>query len=133
MVIGILQFELLIPEPESIKDKRRVVRSIKDRLHQEHQVSVAEVADHDNLSRALLGLACVGTDAKRVAEVLDHVTEKLRDPLYARMEFHLGECRRQVLSGVEAVESPEAPIDSDALATEMLKRFDEDASRSEGS
>jgi uncharacterized protein YlxP (DUF503 family) len=126
MVIGILQFELLIPEPESIKDKRRVVRSIKDRLHQEHQVSVAEVAEQDNLARAELGLACVGTDAKRVAEVLDHVTEKLRDPLYSRMEYHLGECRRQVLSGVDVAETGEAPIDTDALASEMLRRFNDD-------
>ena len=43
MVVGILQFELLVPGATSLKDKRRVVKSVKDRLHREHLVSVAEV------------------------------------------------------------------------------------------
>ncbi len=42
--VGILQFELLIRQRRSLKDKRRVVRSVRDRLHREHLVSVAETA-----------------------------------------------------------------------------------------
>jgi uncharacterized protein YlxP (DUF503 family) len=120
MVVGILQFELLIHGAESIKDKRRVVRSVKDRLHREHQVSVAEVAAQDKLNIAVLGLACVGSDGARVGEVLDHVTEKLR----AVPDAELGEASRQILHGSE-IEVAASEPDTDALAREMLARFDQ--------
>ena len=51
MVVGILQIEVSIDGSTSLKDKRRVVSSLKDRLHREHQVSVAEV---DLLERRFL-------------------------------------------------------------------------------
>ncbi len=127
MIVGILQFELLIPDPESLKDKRRVVRSVKDRLHQDHQVAVAEVAQQDNPARAVLGLSCVGTDARRIGEVLDHVTEKLRGPMSAHLNFHLGDVHRQVLKGAELPDTPEETLDSEDLARQMLKGFDETA------
>ena len=69
MVIGVLQFELRIRGSESLKDKRRVVRSVKDRLHREHMVSIAEVARQDDIAVASMALACVGTDGARVGEV----------------------------------------------------------------
>ncbi len=78
MIIGILQFDLLIHGSESLKDKRRVVRSVKDRLHREHQVSVAEVANQNSLNVATLGLALVGSDGRHVGAVLDQITAKLR-------------------------------------------------------
>ena len=54
MIVGILQFELLIHHAESLKDKRRVVHSVKDKLHREHQVSVAEVAHQENMRVAVI-------------------------------------------------------------------------------
>jgi len=95
MVIGILQFELLIHDSTSLKDKRRVVKSIKDRLHREHQVSVAEVGAHEALNLAVLGLVTVGTDGARVGRVLDAVTEKLRSLTSAE----LGDTHREILHG----------------------------------
>ena len=56
MVVGILQAELVIDGAESLKDKRRVVVSIKDKLHREFQVSVAEVDSLDSHHRAVLGI-----------------------------------------------------------------------------
>lgn len=120
MVLGLLQFELLIRGAESLKDKRRVVNSVKDRLHREHQVSVAEVAGHDNMASARLGLACVATDGKRAGEVLDHITEKLRGLLDAE----LGNCSRKVLQFKDLPESEEAGPDADAIAGELLRYFD---------
>jgi uncharacterized protein len=120
MVLGILQFELLIHGAESLKDKRRVIRSVKDRLHREHMVSVAEVAAQDKLNVAVMGLACVGTDGARVGEVLDHVTEKLR----AIGDAELGEVSRQILHGAEIESATSAEPDPEALAREMLARFD---------
>lgn len=121
MVIGILQFELLIHGCESLKDKRRVVMSVKDRLHREHQVSVAEVAAQDALNLAVLGLACVCTDGARAGQVLDQISSKLR----AVPGAELGSCARQVIHGSQLPEPATADDGDEALAREMLARFDD--------
>lgn len=123
MVVGILQFELLIHDPESLKDKRRVVRSVKDRLHREHQVSVAEVALQDRMDIAVLGLATVGSDGRRVGQVLDRILEKLR----GLHDAELGNSSRELLHGVERSASCEAEgINEHELATELLSSFDDE-------
>ena len=121
MVVGILQFELLIHDAQSLKDKRRVVSSLKDRLHREHQVSVAEVALHDNMSVARLGLALVGVDGRYVGQALDRITAGLRRPDGAE----LGEVSREVLHDPTALPSPVTanPRAGDhALDDELLRR-----------
>lgn len=118
MVVGILQFELLIHDAESLKDKRRVVRSVKDRLHREHQVSVAEVDRLENPSVAVLGLALVGREGRHVGEVLDQITAKLR----ALTDAELGDVQREILQGDggESVPGPAGP-DPD-LEAELFER-----------
>jgi uncharacterized protein len=124
MVIGLLQFELVIHGSESLKDKRRVVRSVKDRLHREHMVAVAEVASQEVLNLAVMGLACVGSDGARLGEVLDRITGKLR----ALGDAELGSVSRQILGAHDLETSGEhGGIDEAALADEMLKRFEGEA------
>lgn len=118
MVIGVLQFELLIHGSASLKDKRRVVRSVKDRLHRHHMVSVAEVGLQDRLDVASMALACVGTDGRRVGEVLDQVAVKLR----ALGDAEVGEMSRSIISGRDLPEAPDTPADEAALAREMIDR-----------
>ena len=122
MVIGILQFELLIHDAESLKDKRRVINSVRDRLHREHMVAVAEVDGMETLDLAIMGLACVGNDGKHIADVLDRVTAKLRGLSGAE----LGDCRRELLHGVspETVVGP--PEEPESIVQEMLKRLGPD-------
>jgi uncharacterized protein YlxP (DUF503 family) len=95
MIVGILQFELIIHHAESLKDKRRVVMSVKDKLHREHQVSVAEVDRQENPRVAVLGLAIVGSDAKHIGDVLNNITLKLR----ALHDAELGDVTREILRG----------------------------------
>lgn len=95
MFIGILQFELLIHGAMSLKDKRRVVKSVKDRLHREHLVSVAEIAALDHHRLAVMGLAFVSNSAPYVSSVLDAVIFKLR----ALRDAELGDCAREILHG----------------------------------
>lgn len=135
MVIGILQFELLVHGAESLKDKRRVVNSVKDRLHREHLVSIAEIGNPDNFSVAVLGLALVGREGKHVGEVLDKILAKLRQEPYAE----LGDSSRQILHGVvgmDAIAQEPAPSAGAAPRAglhghehdyddEMLRRADE--------
>ncbi len=49
MTIGVLTFEIHLPGARSLKDKRQVVRSLKDRLRARHNVAVAELAEHAGL------------------------------------------------------------------------------------
>jgi len=101
MHVGILQFELLIRGAESLKDKRRVVRSVKDRLHREHQVSVAEVAHLDRPAVAGMALTLVNRDARYLQSVLDTIVDKLRK----LNDAELGDCTREVLHGDQLPES----------------------------
>ena len=130
MVLGILQFELLVPGGESLKDKRRVVRSVKDRLHREHLVSVAEVAAQDKLNVAVMALALVGSDGGRIAETLDRISEKLR----ALPDAELGATSRTILRQ-DAIEASAAQqresLDEQGLARELMDYFDRPGNRPE--
>jgi len=79
MVIGILQVELSIDWATSLKDKRRVVNSLKDKLHRKHMVSVAEVADQDNCRVARLGIVLASSSVPHAQSSLDRIVDKLRN------------------------------------------------------
>jgi len=78
MIVGSLRVRLLVRESRSLKDKRQVVRSIKDRLRNEFNVSVAEVEAEDNRQLAVLGLAMVGNEASHVKTVFEQIVAALR-------------------------------------------------------
>lgn len=70
MVIGVAVWELLLPGCASLKEKRMVVKSLKDRLHNQFNVSVAETAHHDAHERAEITACVVSTDRKHANSVL---------------------------------------------------------------
>ena len=73
MVVGVIGWELEIFGCQSLKEKRSVLRSLKDRLHNRFNVSVAETGHQDLWQRAEL-TACVVAGARRQAEsVIDQV------------------------------------------------------------
>lgn len=82
MVIGILTWELHLNGCQSLKDKRRIVKSLKDRLHRQCNVSVAETAHHDRWQRAELS-CCVVARERRHAEAVLSSADRLvdHDPL----------------------------------------------------
>ncbi len=73
MNVGILQLDIQIPASRSLKEKRGVVRSLKERLRHRFNISAAEVASHDTWNEAMLGVACVALDARAARDVLDKV------------------------------------------------------------
>jgi len=95
MVVGILQIELAIDGPTSIKDKRKVVSSLKDRLHQNHQVSVAEVDRQDDKRIAVLGISLVSADAAHARSTLDKLVDRIRDG----RGYYLADHSIEILSG----------------------------------
>ncbi len=75
MTVGVLQLELSIPDAFSLKDKRRVVKSFKDRIAHGHNVSVAEVGALDEHRRSILGVAMVSNDARYVEGALSKLVD----------------------------------------------------------
>jgi uncharacterized protein YlxP (DUF503 family) len=67
---GLVVFELHIPGARGLKEKRRVIKSLMDRLHQKHRVSVAEVGLHDLHQRSEIGLALVASSAAQAEALL---------------------------------------------------------------
>ena len=70
MVVGVLRIELFIPESGSLKTKRFAIKSIKDRLKNRFNVSVAEIDNGDKWQRASLGIAAVANETKFIASIL---------------------------------------------------------------
>ena len=108
MILGILHFEVLVHGATSLKDKRRVVQSLKDRLHREHLCSIAEVGDPDILNCAIMGLAVVCRDGKRAGEVLDAISHKLRETRDAEVTS----IRRHVLHALDSADEIEPGTDT---------------------
>jgi len=73
VTIGLLQVELSIPEARSLKGKRRVLKSIKDRARSKFNISIAEIDDHDVWDRAVLAACCVSNKAKFCNQTLSKV------------------------------------------------------------
>ena len=71
MVIGVCSWELSLPECRSLKEKRMVVKSLKERLQHRFRVSVGETGHHDVWTRAELTAAVVATDHAQADSVLD--------------------------------------------------------------
>ena len=78
MVVGVLTLTLAIPEAMSLKDKRRAIRSLKDRLAGRHNVSVAEVDDLDEHRSAVMGVAMVANDRRFVDGCLAKIVDEVR-------------------------------------------------------
>jgi uncharacterized protein YlxP (DUF503 family) len=90
MVIATLRVRLLLRESRTLKDKRQVVKSIKDRLRNAFNVSVAEVEAQDHRQLAVLGIAMVGNDTRQLRTTLDQIVQGLRThPVAELLDFEL--------------------------------------------
>jgi uncharacterized protein len=70
VVVGLMIWELHLDGCRSLKDKRHVLKSLKDRLHNRFNVSAAETAHHDLWQRAELSVCVVSTDRTHADSVL---------------------------------------------------------------
>ena len=88
MVIGLVQARFSIPEARSLKDKRSVIRSLKDRIVAHMNVSVAEVGDQDYWKSAEFAFVTVAATKdvveKRLAEIAEHLRS---DPRYVLIDY----------------------------------------------
>jgi len=73
LVIGTCRVTLHIPESDSLKAKREVLRRLKDKVKNKFNVSIAEVDDGDLWQRATLGIATVSKDSRFANQVISNV------------------------------------------------------------
>ena len=78
MTVGVLQLELSIGDAMSLKDKRRVILSLKDRIAHGHNVSIAEVGALDSHRRSIIGIAMVANDRGYVEGGLSKLVDFVR-------------------------------------------------------
>ena len=76
MIVGLLSVELHFAGARSLKDKRAVLRRLKDRVGRMN-VTIAEVDHHDLRQRARLGIVTIGTDQDIAERVLNGVVNEI--------------------------------------------------------
>jgi uncharacterized protein YlxP (DUF503 family) len=76
MPVGLLTLELHIPDAQSLKDKRQVLRSLKDKLRRDFNVAVAELEHHDTWQRSVVGIVTISNEEKHVREMLQKVLDE---------------------------------------------------------
>jgi len=78
MVVGVLQMRLMLRDARSLKDKRRIVRSLRDRIRNRFNVSVAEVDGLDRRQQTVLGIAMATNDRVFADQVLAKIVDLVR-------------------------------------------------------
>jgi len=73
MPVGLLTLEIFIPDSHSLKDKRQVLRSLKDRLRARFNVAVAELDHQDTWQRSQVGVVSLSNDAAHLEQSLQAV------------------------------------------------------------
>jgi uncharacterized protein YlxP (DUF503 family) len=85
VVVGVVVWELHIPGCASLKDKRSVVKGLKDRLHARFNVSAAETAHQELLQRAELAVCVVSEDRRHAQSVLSSADRMVEEEGRARI------------------------------------------------
>ncbi len=73
MPVGLLTLELHLAEAQSLKDKRQVLRSLKDRLRANYNVAVAELDYEETWQRSVVGVVTLSNEEQHVEEALQRV------------------------------------------------------------
>lgn len=94
MIVGLLTVHIHISGINSLKDKRRIVKSLIERLKSRFNLSVAEVEKQDSRSQAVIGVTLVSNGSPFVEQQLDTVINFIRRD----GRFHVGQIDREVFS-----------------------------------
>jgi uncharacterized protein YlxP (DUF503 family) len=78
LTVGVLRLDLIVRGSRSLKDRRRHVKGLKDRLISRFKVACAEVGRLDSPQHAELGIATVSNDGRHAAEILNKIVGAVR-------------------------------------------------------
>ena len=96
MNVGVCKLTLRLPENQNLKGKRRVVKSLCERIRFKFNVTIAEVDNNDKWEVATLGIACVSNSNRQVEQALDQVISYIE---VSRVDVEMVECEVEALSG----------------------------------
>ncbi len=73
MPVSVINVEIHLPGARSLKEKRKIVKSLKDKIHSRLRVSIAETGFHDLHQRAEIGIAAVAPDGAHLSRITEQV------------------------------------------------------------
>ncbi|MEN3185489.1 MAG: DUF503 domain-containing protein [Atribacterota bacterium] len=79
MRVGVCQVELFINGSLSLKDKRRVMNSMKQKLRNRFNISIVEIPVDTQWKRGGLGISCIGLDERSVRSIIDQIVRFIED------------------------------------------------------
>jgi len=93
MAVAIARLTLIIHDNKSLKGKRKVIKSLIEKVRHRFEASVAEVEDHDLWQKAKIGVAVVGNDARLLSTRLDQIASFIDNQHLAEIvESHVELC-----------------------------------------
>ncbi len=95
MHIGVCKINLRMPENETLKGKRMVVRSLIARVRDKFHVSVAEVENGDKWQIATIGVCYVSNDGRHANEVISHIMDYI---VTTRLDVEVLDCETEFLN-----------------------------------
>ena len=96
MNVGVAKITLRLAGSFSLKDKRRVVNSVRDRVRSKFNVAVAEVEQNDAWQVAVIGITCVSNNVRHADQTLDNVLEFIESD---RPDAEVIDCEMETLTG----------------------------------
>ncbi|ACK42488.1 MULTISPECIES: DUF503 domain-containing protein [Dictyoglomus] len=85
MLIGVCRVIISIPDSFSLKEKRKVKRSIVDRVRAKFNVSIAEVDSQEIWNELVLGISMVSTESKHIYEVMSEIIKLIEEQKEAEL------------------------------------------------
>ena|SRR3989344_5274461 len=86
--IGVLTLDCFIPAAQSLKEKRMVLKSLKDRVRNKFNVSIAELDGEDKWQTATLGIAMVGNDRRYMDSCLQNILSYIESVDHLQISDH---------------------------------------------
>lgn len=78
LLIGTLIVRIIMRGAFSLKDKRRIIKHLKESIKQRYNVSIAEVAAQDKWQESVIGIACVGNDGRFIRSELAQINNFIK-------------------------------------------------------
>lgn len=75
MIVGLGTLELRLSWSQSLKDKRREIKSLIARIRAKFNVAIAEIECHDDRSRAVIGLAVISSERRHVDSMINDIID----------------------------------------------------------
>ena len=85
MVVGTLKLEFYLSDNRSLKGKRKVVRSMVDKVRSRFNVAIAEIGSNDKWQKIEIGITTVGNDRRHIDSSLNHIVSFLESQYIARI------------------------------------------------